>query len=46
MPTHAVRRHRGGELRDDATLILVEWSGRAATLLVPELARGTVRAAE
>ena len=42
--THAVRRHRGGELRDDATLILVEWSGRAATLLVPELARGTVRA--
>jgi phosphoserine phosphatase RsbU/P len=44
--THAVRRHRGGELRDDATLILVEWSGRAATLLVPELARGTLRAAE
>jgi sigma-B regulation protein RsbU (phosphoserine phosphatase) len=38
---HAVRRHRGGELRDDATLVLVEWSGRAASLLVPELARGT-----
>jgi sigma-B regulation protein RsbU (phosphoserine phosphatase) len=38
---HAVRRHRGGELRDDATLMLVEWSGRAASLLVPELARGT-----
>jgi phosphoserine phosphatase RsbU/P len=33
--THAVRRHRGGELQDDATLVLVEWSGRAAARLLP-----------
>jgi sigma-B regulation protein RsbU (phosphoserine phosphatase) len=32
---HAVRRHRGGELQDDATLMLVEWSGSAAARLVP-----------
>jgi stage II sporulation SpoE-like protein len=34
--THAVRRHRGTELQDDATLVLVEWSGRAAALLLPD----------
>ncbi len=33
---HAVRRHRGRELQDDATLVLVEWSGRAAARLLPE----------
>jgi stage II sporulation SpoE-like protein len=33
---HAVRRHRGVELQDDATLVLVEWSGRAAALLLPD----------
>jgi sigma-B regulation protein RsbU (phosphoserine phosphatase) len=32
---HAVREHRGGELRDDATLMLVEWSGVAADRLLP-----------
>jgi serine phosphatase RsbU (regulator of sigma subunit) len=33
---HAVRRHRGRELQDDATLVLVEWSGRAAARLLTE----------
>ncbi|OZM80404.1 PP2C family protein-serine/threonine phosphatase [Pseudonocardia sp. MH-G8] len=32
---HAVREHRGAELRDDATLVLVQWSGRAAARLLP-----------
>jgi serine phosphatase RsbU (regulator of sigma subunit) len=36
--THAVRRHRGRELQDDATLVLVEWSGRAAARLLPDAA--------
>jgi sigma-B regulation protein RsbU (phosphoserine phosphatase) len=36
---HAVREYRGGELRDDATLVLVEWSGSAATRLVPRPAQ-------
>jgi phosphoserine phosphatase RsbU/P len=31
---HAVRGHRRGELRDDATLMLVEWSGSAAERLL------------
>lgn len=31
----AVREHRSGELRDDATLVLVQWSGSAAARLVP-----------
>ncbi|GAA1315716.1 PP2C family protein-serine/threonine phosphatase [Pseudonocardia xinjiangensis] len=31
---HAVREHRRGELRDDATLMLVEWSGSAAERLL------------
>jgi sigma-B regulation protein RsbU (phosphoserine phosphatase) len=31
---HAVREHRRGELRDDATLVLVEWSGSAAERLL------------
>jgi serine phosphatase RsbU (regulator of sigma subunit) len=31
----AVREHRSGELQDDATLMLVEWSGAAAARLVP-----------
>jgi phosphoserine phosphatase RsbU/P len=33
---HAARAHRGAELRDDATLVLVEWSGCAAARLVPQ----------
>jgi sigma-B regulation protein RsbU (phosphoserine phosphatase) len=33
---HAVRRHRDGQLQDDATLMLVEWSGRAAARLLPD----------
>jgi hypothetical protein len=33
---HAVRRHRGRELQDDATIVLVEWSGRAAARLLTE----------
>jgi serine phosphatase RsbU (regulator of sigma subunit) len=33
--THAVRVHRSGPLRDDATLVLVEWSGHAASRLLP-----------
>jgi phosphoserine phosphatase RsbU/P len=37
---HAVRRHRDGELRDDATLLLVEWSGSAAARLLPGPYRG------
>ncbi|GAA0919645.1 PP2C family protein-serine/threonine phosphatase [Pseudonocardia zijingensis] len=37
--TLAVREHRGGKLRDDATLVLVEWSGGAAARLVPRVAR-------
>ncbi|TQM15571.1 PP2C family protein-serine/threonine phosphatase [Pseudonocardia kunmingensis] len=32
---HAVREHRGASLRDDATLVLVQWSGRAAERLLP-----------
>jgi serine phosphatase RsbU (regulator of sigma subunit) len=32
--SHAVREHRSGELRDDATLMLVEWSGNAAERLL------------
>jgi phosphoserine phosphatase RsbU/P len=40
---HAVRRHRGRELQDDATLVLVEWSGRAAARLLPERAGRPVR---
>jgi serine phosphatase RsbU (regulator of sigma subunit) len=35
---HAVREHRTGELRDDATLMLVEWSGSAAERLLARLA--------
>jgi sigma-B regulation protein RsbU (phosphoserine phosphatase) len=35
---HAVREHRRGELRDDATLMLVEWSGSAAERLLARLA--------
>ncbi|GAA1190441.1 PP2C family protein-serine/threonine phosphatase [Pseudonocardia alaniniphila] len=35
---HAVREHRRGELRDDATLVLVEWSGSAAERLLAHLA--------
>jgi phosphoserine phosphatase RsbU/P len=31
----AVRDHRSSELQDDATLMLVEWSGSAATRLLP-----------
>ena len=30
----AVREHRSGELHDDATLVLVEWSGSAAERLI------------
>jgi phosphoserine phosphatase RsbU/P len=41
---HAVRRHRGGPLQDDATLMLVEWSGRAAARLVPDAPRSTAAA--
>jgi phosphoserine phosphatase RsbU/P len=38
--TQAVREHRGGGgLRDDATLVLVEWSGGAAARLVPRVPR-------
>jgi phosphoserine phosphatase RsbU/P len=37
---HAVRRHRDGELHDDATLLLVEWSGSAAARLLPRPYRG------
>jgi phosphoserine phosphatase RsbU/P len=37
--TQAVRAHRGGTLRDDATLVLVEWSGSAAARLVPSPAQ-------
>jgi sigma-B regulation protein RsbU (phosphoserine phosphatase) len=33
----AVREHRSGELRDDATLMLVEWSGSAAARLLPHV---------
>jgi phosphoserine phosphatase RsbU/P len=33
--TRAVREHRSGELQDDATLMLVEWSGSAGAQLVP-----------
>ena len=33
--TQAVQVHRRGPLRDDATLVLVEWSGQAATRLLP-----------
>lgn len=40
---HAVRRHRDGPLQDDATLMLVEWSGSAAARLVPEPTRDTTR---
>lgn len=40
---HAVRRHRGRELQDDATLVVVEWSGRAAARLLPERAGRPVR---
>jgi phosphoserine phosphatase RsbU/P len=36
--SHAVREHRRGELRDDATLMLVEWSGSAAERLLARLA--------
>jgi phosphoserine phosphatase RsbU/P len=36
----AVRRHRDGELQDDATLMLVEWSGRAAARLLTEATTG------
>jgi serine phosphatase RsbU (regulator of sigma subunit) len=32
---HAVREHRSRELHDDATMILVEWSGTAAARLLP-----------
>ena len=32
--SHAVQEHQDGVLRDDATLMLVEWSGRAAQRLV------------
>lgn len=32
--SHAVREYRGLELRDDATLVIVEWSGSAAERLV------------
>jgi sigma-B regulation protein RsbU (phosphoserine phosphatase) len=32
--SHAVQEHQDGVLRDDATLMLVEWSGRAARRLV------------
>jgi hypothetical protein len=32
----AVRLHRDGDLQDDATLMLVEWSGRAAARLLTE----------
>jgi phosphoserine phosphatase RsbU/P len=39
--TQAVREHRGGELRDDATLVLVQWSGSAAARLLPRAAPGT-----
>jgi serine phosphatase RsbU (regulator of sigma subunit) len=40
--TQAVREHRsGGELRDDATLVLVQWSGSAAARLLPRSAPGT-----
>ena len=38
---HAVRAHRGDDLQDDATLILVEWSGSAAARLVPQAAERT-----
>jgi hypothetical protein len=33
----AVREHRSSELRDDATLMLVEWSGSAAARLLPRI---------
>jgi phosphoserine phosphatase RsbU/P len=32
--SHAVQEHQDGVLRDDATLMLVEWSGRAAQRLI------------
>jgi sigma-B regulation protein RsbU (phosphoserine phosphatase) len=37
---HAVREHRGAELRDDATLVVVQWSGSAAARLLPRPAPG------
>lgn len=43
---HAVREHRGGELRDDATLMLVEWSGVAGRRLLPRAAGGATPASE
>jgi sigma-B regulation protein RsbU (phosphoserine phosphatase) len=38
---HAVREHRGADLRDDATLVLVQWSGSAAARLLPHPAPGS-----
>lgn len=37
--SHTVQDHQGGELRDDATLLLVEWSSAGAQRLLPEAAR-------
>ncbi len=36
--SHTVQEHQGGELRDDATLLLVEWSSAGPRRLLPETA--------